>query len=238
MNDTDPIDLEKYAKEGKKPPKAERYRIRIDKLHYVVEVPSMTGRELLELAEKTPVDRYSISEKIHGGAPVKIGLNDVADFTKPGVERFRTLPLDQTEGEAALRREFVLPPEDLATLERLGYPWETILVGKAQWLLIHDYPIPAGYKPRVASLAFNIPTLYPDAQIDMVNFNPPLAPTGKQTIRKLTNRELDGKTWQQWSRHRTGENPWRPGIDDLEAHLELVDYWLRRELPDVGEQAA
>ena len=29
-----------------------------------------------------------------------------------------------------------------------------------------------------------------------------------------------------------------PGIDDLEAHLELVDYWLRRELPDVGEQAA
>ena len=40
----------------------------------------------------------SISQKLHGGQVKTIGLDEVADFTCPGVERFMTLPLDQTEG--------------------------------------------------------------------------------------------------------------------------------------------
>lgn len=94
----DLVDIEECAKAGRKPPKAHRYRIRIDKQHHVVEVPSMTGRELLVLAGKTPPERYTISQKLRGGQTETIGLNDEADFTAPGVERFMTLPLDQTEG--------------------------------------------------------------------------------------------------------------------------------------------
>ena len=94
----DIIDLEEYAKNKKKPPKAKHYRIRIDHVKYVVDVPSMTGRQLLELAKKTPPDRYRIDQKLHGGATKRIGLDESADFTTPGVERFQTLPLDQTEG--------------------------------------------------------------------------------------------------------------------------------------------
>jgi hypothetical protein len=39
-----------------------------------------------------------ITQKLRGGEVKKIGLDEEADFTTPGVERFMTLPLDQTEG--------------------------------------------------------------------------------------------------------------------------------------------
>lgn len=94
----DLLDVEECGKAGHKPPKARRYRIRIDKEHHVVDVPEMTGRELLVLAGKTPPERFTISQKLRGGQTETIGLEDAADFTRPGVERFMTLPLDQTEG--------------------------------------------------------------------------------------------------------------------------------------------
>lgn len=92
------IDIEEYAKSNRKPPKAKSYRIRIDKQHYVVNVSAMTGRELLNLAGKVPATNYMISQKFRGGEAKKIGLDEKADFTTPGVERFMTLPLDQTDG--------------------------------------------------------------------------------------------------------------------------------------------
>ncbi|MBA3272288.1 MAG: multiubiquitin domain-containing protein [Chthoniobacterales bacterium] len=94
------VDLEEYAKSNRKPPRARRYRIRVDKNHYEVEAPAMTGRELLTLAGKTPVTGYMISQKMRGGEAHKIGYDERADFTTPGVERFMTLPLDQTEGQS------------------------------------------------------------------------------------------------------------------------------------------
>lgn len=93
------VDLEEYAKSDRKPPRARQYRIRIDKQHYVVDVPEMTGRQLLELAGKRPPEQYKIHQKLRGGQAKQIGLNEKADFTTPGVERFMTLPLDQTEGQ-------------------------------------------------------------------------------------------------------------------------------------------
>jgi hypothetical protein len=92
------IDLEEFAKAGKKPPRAKKYRIRIDKQKYVVEVPGMTGRQILDLAGKTPVERYMLSQKLHGGQVKPIGLDEPVDFTTPGVERFMTMAKDQTEG--------------------------------------------------------------------------------------------------------------------------------------------
>lgn len=96
--DDEIIDIEEYAKAGRKPPKAKRYQIRIDKQKFVVNVPAMTGRELLNLAGKTPATNYMVSQKMHGGEARKIGYDEKTDFTQPGVERFMTLPLDQTDG--------------------------------------------------------------------------------------------------------------------------------------------
>ncbi len=92
------VDVEEFGKKNEPPPRAKTYRIRIDKKKFDVKVSHMTGRELLTLAGKTPVERYMISEKLHGGQSKPIGLDETADFSKPGVERFMTLPLDQREG--------------------------------------------------------------------------------------------------------------------------------------------
>lgn len=94
----DIIDVEEYAKADKKPPLAKKYRIRIDAKKYEVSVPAMTGRELLALSGNNPPEKYALYEKLKGGKRRRIQLDEKASFVEPGVEKFMTLPLDQTEG--------------------------------------------------------------------------------------------------------------------------------------------
>ncbi len=91
-------DLEVCVREGRQPRCVRRYRIRIDKESYVVHVTHMTGRQLLELAGKCDVSRWKIFQKLQGGNVEEIGLDQVVSFTTLGIEKFKTLPLDQTEG--------------------------------------------------------------------------------------------------------------------------------------------
>lgn len=72
-------------------------KIRIDKQNYDVNESSMTGKQLLELAGK-PTTSFKIIQRLHGGQAKPVGLTESVDLTAPGVERFVTLPLDQTEG--------------------------------------------------------------------------------------------------------------------------------------------
>jgi hypothetical protein len=92
------IDLEEHAKAGKPVPKDKRYQIRIDREKYVVEEECMTGRQFLQLAGKVPVEKYRLNQKLIGGQVKPIQYNDQVCFTMPGIERFMSLPLDQTEG--------------------------------------------------------------------------------------------------------------------------------------------
>ena len=129
-----------------------------------------------------------------------------------------------------MRRQFRLPPEDEAHLDSLGVPWETVVDANVRWLIVHDRPVPAGYTAERVRVALQIPAGYPDVQIDMVYFEPALARRDGGTIGALTSHPIEGRPWQRWSRHRTPQNPWRLGVDDVAAHLVLVDHWLRREL--------
>lgn len=76
---------------------APKYKIQIDKEHFEIAQPTITGRELLALAKKVPVERYAVYQK-KGGQTVSLSLDTVVDLREPGLERFVTLPLDQTEG--------------------------------------------------------------------------------------------------------------------------------------------
>lgn len=100
-NDHNPeeyIDIEDYAKTGKKPPKGKKYLVKVDKVTYKVDVEVMTGGEILAMADKLPIQRFQLNQKLHGGVVKKIEYDENVDFTEPGVERFMTIPLDQTEG--------------------------------------------------------------------------------------------------------------------------------------------
>jgi hypothetical protein len=91
------IDLEEWAKANRKPRRAKRYRIRIDKEYFVVEVHAMTGRQILALVGKTP-EAYLLSEKLRGGRFEPIKAEQVVEFHRHEIERFQTLALDSTEG--------------------------------------------------------------------------------------------------------------------------------------------
>lgn len=94
----DEVDIEEYAKRGERPPPAHRYRVRIDREKFVLTTPNPTGSALLTVAGKVPPERFSLTQRLHGGAVRPIALDEHVDVTQPGVERFMTLPLDQTEG--------------------------------------------------------------------------------------------------------------------------------------------
>lgn len=127
-----------------------------------------------------------------------------------------------------MRRQFNLPEEDTEYLNSSGYGWETI-AESGNWVIVHDYPVPDGYNVSHVSVALKIETGYPTTQIDMAYFFPQLSRKDGKPIGALTAIGLDGKQWQRWSRHRTGNNPWRVGVDDICTHLAFVMHWLERE---------
>jgi hypothetical protein len=128
-----------------------------------------------------------------------------------------------------MRRQFKMPEGDVAALDGAGLEWETVMEGQVFWLVLPRFKVPAGYNHAIVGTALRIPPSYPDNQIDMVYFHPHLSLASGRPIGALTQLVIDGKTYQQWSRHRTPANPWRPEIDNVGTHLLLVNDWLTKE---------
>jgi len=94
------IDIELFVKEGREVPRGHHYhyQIIVDRQKYVVKQECLTGREILQLANKVPTDRFQLNQRFKGGKVVKINYDQIVCFTEPGIEKFMTIPLDQTEG--------------------------------------------------------------------------------------------------------------------------------------------
>jgi hypothetical protein len=92
------IDLEEYARAGKQPPLSRGYRIRVNGEPFVVSIPDPTGREILTLAGLLPAENYTLRVKYAGEKPRKVELDEKVNLCRPGVEKFKALPRDQTEG--------------------------------------------------------------------------------------------------------------------------------------------
>ena len=224
----DEVDIEEEAKAGRDVRRARRYRIRIDKEKHVTEQEIVTGRYVLSLVGKTP-ETHLLSLRVRGGHVEEIEAEEKVDLRKRGVERFMTLKRDPQEGYE-MRRQFELPESDVEHLESRGLPWETVVEGGSQWLLVHNFPVPIGYNVVAATVSLLIAPGYPDVQIDMAYFSPSLSREDGKAIPQVCGQVIDGKTYQRWSRHRTAEDPWRVGVDDIGTHLMQVAEWLRREL--------
>jgi hypothetical protein len=94
----DVIDVEEFAKAGKPIPNAKGYKIKVDKEKYTVDHAVVTGREVLTLAGYSPAEQYRLDLKFKGGKAAKVELDERVDLREPGVEKFFTMKLDQTEG--------------------------------------------------------------------------------------------------------------------------------------------
>jgi hypothetical protein len=226
----DVVDLEEYAKAGKNPPKAKSYKIRIDKAQYTVHSTIITGKELLELAGKA-IDRFKVYQQLRGGGqPQPIALDEKVDLTTPGIEKFKTLPVDSTDGLAEPRRQFRLPEADEQFLDSLGLRWEAIIDGAAKWIVVYDYQLPEGYNVPAVDLAVRISPDYPTAQLDMAYFAPALSRKDGRAIGAVSGCSIAERAFQQWSRHRTASSAWRAGEDDLQSHFLYIRSFLQREL--------
>ena len=128
-----------------------------------------------------------------------------------------------------LRRDFDLLPQDEKFLEEYELPWETISDG-SQWVLIHEFPTHDRYNHTRVTAAIRMETGYPNTELNMVYFFPALARKDGGAIGATQAKQtIDGKTYQRWSRHRTAQNPWRPGVDGVDTHVFLIEDWLVRE---------
>ncbi|MGZ3858137.1 MAG: E2/UBC family protein [Flavisolibacter sp.] len=128
-----------------------------------------------------------------------------------------------------MRRQFQLPEKDTSFLDAQGLEWETVLSSGMQWLLVHQFPVPTGYNTTTVTVAVKIETGYPRAQLDMAYFYPALQRQDGQVIGAISVQPIDGMNYQRWSRHRTAQNPWREGVDDISTHLSMVKYWFIEE---------
>lgn len=93
----DEVEIEIYGTDNRKPPLARRYIIRINKTKHSVEQRILSGTELLALAGKDP-NQNKLYQKLHGGQLKEIAPHDKVDLSAPGIERFQTVPLNETEG--------------------------------------------------------------------------------------------------------------------------------------------
>ena|SRR5579859_5364411 len=124
-----------------------------------------------------------------------------------------------------MRRMFRLSQADEAFLDSLGVPWETVREGDARWLLLQDFPVGPGYTVEKVTVAIRIEGGYPPGKLDMAWFHPALNRKDGVGIGALTPEQIDGRTFQRWSRHY----PWREGEDDLSTHVRRMESWLRDE---------
>lgn len=132
-----------------------------------------------------------------------------------------------------MRREFNFNEEEAAYLDALSPSWETIKNNGQRWLLIPSFPVPKGYTVDSSIAAINIPLEYPVARLDMVYFYPAIKRCdGKEIRATQVNKEIDGKTFQRWSRHYSNAHPWNPNGDSIITHIMAIQGWLAREFKE------
>lgn len=224
------IDLEQCAKEGRTPPKARGYRVKVNETTFVWPKDEITGEEVLEQAGLKPPKDYILRLKVHGEKPRVIALDEQVHLRRDRVEKFRAIRSGQGEGEYQGRRDAPALDQDRAFLASYGLPWEIIVDGST-WVLIHEFPLPAGYDQQRVTLAIRLEGGYPITPLDMMYVYPWVQRQNGRPINAANvPQQIGGKIYQRWSRHRTGTNPWVPGQDSLETHIYLVEEFFAQEL--------
>jgi hypothetical protein len=220
-------DLEDCGKSGRDPRRAKSYRIIIDRLEKVVHRHEMTGREILNLVGKS-AEKFTLTEKLHGGARVRIEPDEIVVFHRHKVERFETAPRSASNGEMNVRGP--LGSDDVEYLNASGYAWKLVpfpVVGQrgsaGHALILIGYRLPAAFRPTVVDLMIRIPMFYPATGLDMFNTNPAVARADARSLPALSFFQFEGRPWQQWSRHRLPDDPWNPVTDCLATHMSLVE---------------
>lgn len=89
------------------------------------------------------------------------------------------------------------------------------------FLVISDYPLPAGFTPSQVELLIKLPPGFPDAAPDMFWVHPEVRIDGGGLPIATSNELLLGRTWQRFSWHLAA-GAWKPGISTLRDFLRCI----------------
>ncbi len=194
------------------------------------EQPQVIVREALLKAGIDPTKPWIIILKAKDDPKREVGIDDIIDLTQPGIERLRLRPKDVTNGDGFHdpRREFSVLSKDEAFLDASGFRWHTEIDGQ-RWLIVENYPLPAGYNVATCRVAVDVPPDYPSAKLDMFYCDPPLAVNGVAPGQTEARQSIGGVMFQRWSRHRP-EGSWAPATDSLSTHFAVIEESIGREV--------
>ena len=202
-----------------------------------VHEPTIVVRQAIKDAGFEPNKSWIIILRVRGEAKREVDLDFVIDLRTPGIEKLRLTPKEVNNGDApsAPCRQFDLLETDEGFLNGLGLFWETIVDNMVanksrRWLLIHKYPVPAGFTVEHTLLGLEIPLTYPGAQIDMFYTSPPLTlKSGRAIDRTQVSATILDTLFNGWSRHRGAMSQWKPASDNVSTHLALVESAMAKE---------
>jgi hypothetical protein len=215
--------------------RARSWKLNVQGVILDVHAPTISVRQAIKDAGFDPAKNWIIILRVRGEPKHEVGLDYVIDLRTPGIEKLRLTPREVNNGEAVTkpRREFGLLAVDERFLDGLRLWWETVNDAKRRWLLIHSYPLPAGFTTDRTLLALEIPLTYPSAQIDMFYTWPALTlKSGRAIDRTQVAADIQGHAFNGWSRHRGPQSLWNPESDNVATHLALVESAM---LQEVGE---
>lgn len=95
LENEDIIDVEQYAKEGKRPPEGKKYKVKIGDDYYVFDHQVVTSKEILDKAQITPAECYWLYQKLKGFDFKRIAHDEKIDLAQyPGIEHFVVKPTE------------------------------------------------------------------------------------------------------------------------------------------------
>ena len=126
-----------------------------------------------------------------------------------------------------------LTDDDIQFLDALGKTWRLTPKGVPQFgpmpriqfgdaLFIDSVVLPHRLQPSTVNMMFVLPPHYPGAFLDMFYLDRPVARIDGRPLRAIAPYPVGNIQWWRWSRHRAS-NSWRPGIDGVATHYQLIE---------------
>jgi len=175
--------------------------------------------------------KFHLEHAVQTGASLKhlanIPLGDVLFLQRPGDDQViaNEEKITTKNGEHFHSQ----PPADYglgaATLTEAGLVPERAVVhteaGGWSFLVVSDYPLPAGFEPNRVQLLMKLPPGFPDSAPDMFWVYPAVRTPNGSLPRSTTTERLLGKDWQRFSWHLAA-GAWKPGVSSLRDFLRCV----------------
>lgn len=209
------------------------WKLKVQDVVLTILTPTIVVKDALIKAGIDPSTGWTAAIKYKDAPREAITLDGIIDLTRKGIEKLWLRPSHIQNGEVkpSFPRAFALRDEDEDYLSKSDLKLETIIEGGRRWAILRDFPLPAGYTCSATDIAIEVPPTYPTAQLDMFYCYPHLALTSGGAIPQTqSSQTIEGKSYQRWSRHRTGATTWKPESDSIITHIAIIADAIAKEV--------